>query len=416
MNIESNNYSPNNIEKYKITDIYNLNHLNHKLIEATNDTPKDDTKEKHMYENANPICIQAKYDENLIRDYINKISSINCEIQQNKELIINHVLDNSPENLINHHDFNKLRKIIISLNQEKSDKQNEIRQMNIANNKHLTTQILDISEKAWSGELGKGKWHLVKSNVADQYGQYVCEYKNLIPTINTKDCKNITPEYVFNPQKNKEEVSQTILQFSDPVQSANEHFYFEVNNKIFNEEEIKKDCDEIFQEQIHNGEDINLILRRLPENYIPTLECGKLYNFGSSNHVSGEIRGYMMPLPTQRIAIISEYNGEKITNIDIWKNKNVLNQINANIKKHENSIWKYHGILNTTIREANSNWSAKYFDWQGKYLNQIEKEEIEYIKSELNFIQEENNDKDLCNYKQATNKVNKKEFLSLEKI
>lgn len=231
-------------------------------------------------------------------------------------------------------------------------------------------KIIEIINEVWEGKRGEGRWVDTGAKITKairvgrelNLGRREREKSEGAPLLYIGKYDFLNPENIKKTLDSRSQMLRFDYLHKEGDSKGSTSYWVEVNMENIDQKKAMKELQEIYDYYISRNDDLEAILEKMPADFVPTLECGKLYRFGGCSHHSGEIDGYLMPLPTMRFAVISSYDGEKF---------------DGNTKQ-------MHGAFpGERLGKIESSFSAKQFGWTGEELDELTEEEKEYIKEKV---------------------------------
>jgi hypothetical protein len=247
-------------------------------------------------------------------------------------------------------------------NQEYQDLLKEYQEKGRIEKESALKQIHEAVQKSWDGEFGQGRWVLVseKKYTVNKFRKVIplSEWRNkeIDKKEENKDVFALESYYLLNPSNIEKAIEERGVSNAKDFDNR----FLEVNiSQILDEEKLYDEYQQLFEKHAIERKSfpLNTILNALPEDFVPIVKEGTIFQYGSCSHHSGEIDGYLVTLPTGNFAVVSEHSGE---NEDLF------------------GKYEYYGILKDPKTEPH--WSVKEGGWSGDDLDQPSKEEVEFLK------------------------------------
>lgn len=200
--------------------------------------------------------------------------------------------------------------------------------------------LRDFYEKTQRGEYGKGELVMIRDIDGSKLAR-------VLPVINRTN--------IHNPSSTEPIPRDLTVHASDVLNNERFSSRFQFVELPL-EGTTKIEYDNIFS-VLRDSLPPNALMNLFPEDYKPQVKPGDIFEYGSVSHSSGEISGIGMVLPTGRLAIFSEYEGDR---------------------GHKNEFW---GVLSNPRTELD--WSARSGGLQNpEVLDDLTEEEIQFLKGQ----------------------------------
>lgn len=158
--------------------------------------------------------------------------------------------------------------------------------------------LKDFYERARRGEFGKGELTVIRPIEGEDRLARIVILKNKFDRDKPHQIEDNTVSESDLLEPNRLSESAHFVEL--PLEGTSEKEYEDIFNKL------------------RDTWRLDYLLRLFPKSYKPVLFVGETFNYGYMSHHSGEINAVAIVLPTGRLAVFSEYNGEYN---DLYKQK-----------------------------------------------------------------------------------------------